>query len=360
VLSLGQGSPCRDRYGSSFEETINNTTYPSLVKALKTARSRAPHARVAILGYPWIMPPTGGCFEKMPIAEGDVPYVKSYELQRRGIIEVKGRADDDLSADRTTTIKLPRDELGEGPALLLLHAGIANRQMWAEHLEPLAATGHRVVAVDLPGFGEAASPRGPVAHWEDVLETMDALGVERPALVGNSFGASVALRLAALRPDRVSSLLLFSAGAVPDPEPSAELLAAWEAEENALEAGDVGRAAEAVATAWVRPEAPEGVRQRVIEMQLGNYERHRSEQEPEQAPDPLEGDPGLLAGITCPALIAAGELDLVDFRDAVDDLGAKLPEATTALISGCGHLAPLEAPQEFQGLVLENLGPRNR
>jgi lysophospholipase L1-like esterase len=75
VLSLGQGSPCKDRYGSSFEDTIRNTTYPSLVRALGAVRAKAPRAKVAILGYPWIMPASVGCFDKMPIASGDVPYV---------------------------------------------------------------------------------------------------------------------------------------------------------------------------------------------------------------------------------------------------------------------------------------------
>jgi lysophospholipase L1-like esterase len=79
ALSLGQGSPCKDRYGTSFEDTIRNTTYPALVKALAAVRAKAPAARVAILGYPWIMPASGGCFTKMPIAEGDVPYVRGIQ-----------------------------------------------------------------------------------------------------------------------------------------------------------------------------------------------------------------------------------------------------------------------------------------
>jgi GDSL-like Lipase/Acylhydrolase family len=79
LLTLGQGSPCKDRYGSSFEDTIRNTTYPSLVNALQAVRARAPSARVGILGYPWIMPATGGCFGKMPIAKGDVPYVRGIQ-----------------------------------------------------------------------------------------------------------------------------------------------------------------------------------------------------------------------------------------------------------------------------------------
>jgi lysophospholipase L1-like esterase len=79
VSTLGQGSPCKDTYGSSFEDTIRETTYPSLVAALKAVRARAPRARVAILGYPWIMPESVGCFERMPVAEGDVPYVRGIQ-----------------------------------------------------------------------------------------------------------------------------------------------------------------------------------------------------------------------------------------------------------------------------------------
>lgn len=249
---------------------------------------------------------------------------------------------------------LPRDELGAGSPLLLLHAGIADRHMWDEHLEPLAAAGNRVVAVDLPGFGDAALEHEPVAHWDDVAKTMDALGMERAALVGNSFGAAVALRVAALHPDRVASLILFSAS-VPDREPSSELLAAWEAEEEALAAGDLQRAVEAVLAAWVGPDVPEGVRRRVAAMQLRNYELHASEQDLEQAADPLEEDSALLAEVGCPALVAAGDLDMVDFRDAVPELGTRLPRAETSLVAGCGHLAPLEAPGEFRSLVLEFL-----
>ena len=79
LSTLGQGSPCQDRYGSSFSDTINSTTYPALVNALNAVRAKAPAARVAILGYPWIMPATGGCFPIMPVATGDVPYVRGIQ-----------------------------------------------------------------------------------------------------------------------------------------------------------------------------------------------------------------------------------------------------------------------------------------
>jgi len=79
LLTLGTGSPCQDRYGSSFEDTIRNTTYPSLVTALAAVRAKAPRAKAAVLSYPWIMPASGGCFDRMPIATGDVPYVRGIQ-----------------------------------------------------------------------------------------------------------------------------------------------------------------------------------------------------------------------------------------------------------------------------------------
>lgn len=79
ILTLGHGSPCRDLYGSRFEDTVRTTTYPALVSALRAVRTKAPGAEVAILSYPWILPATGGCFDRMPVAAGDVPYLRSLQ-----------------------------------------------------------------------------------------------------------------------------------------------------------------------------------------------------------------------------------------------------------------------------------------
>jgi lysophospholipase L1-like esterase len=79
IATLGHGSPCKDLYGSYFENTIRTTTYPALVAALRAVRAKAPGADVAILGYPWLLPPTVGCFTKMPVASGDVPYLRSLQ-----------------------------------------------------------------------------------------------------------------------------------------------------------------------------------------------------------------------------------------------------------------------------------------
>lgn len=79
LSTAGRGSPCKDRYGASFAREIRTKTYPALVRSLNGVRAKAPQARVAIVGYPWIVPPRVGCFDKMPIAEGDVPYLRGIQ-----------------------------------------------------------------------------------------------------------------------------------------------------------------------------------------------------------------------------------------------------------------------------------------
>jgi lysophospholipase L1-like esterase len=79
IANAGKGSPCKDRFGSSFEDTVRNVTYPSLVKALDAVTAKAPNATVAILSYPSILPASDGCFPKMPVSKGDVPYLRSLQ-----------------------------------------------------------------------------------------------------------------------------------------------------------------------------------------------------------------------------------------------------------------------------------------
>jgi hypothetical protein len=86
LSTLGQGSPCRDTYGDSFVTDIRQKTYPALVRSMKAVHRRAPRARVAILGYPWILPRTDGCFDKMPVAKGDVPYLRNVEATLNGAV----------------------------------------------------------------------------------------------------------------------------------------------------------------------------------------------------------------------------------------------------------------------------------
>ncbi|MEV5758577.1 SGNH/GDSL hydrolase family protein [Streptomyces tendae] len=81
VLSGGKGSPCKDKHGTSFDDEIEANTYPALKQAFLDVRAKAPRARVAALGYPWITPATAdpSCFVKLPVAAGDVPYLRAIQ-----------------------------------------------------------------------------------------------------------------------------------------------------------------------------------------------------------------------------------------------------------------------------------------
>jgi lysophospholipase L1-like esterase len=102
LTTLGQGSPCKDQYGSSFQDTIRTTTYPSLVNALRAVHAKAPRAKVAILGYPWIMPATGGCYPVMPVAQGDVPYVRGIQATLNDAVKRAAAATGTTYVDFTT------------------------------------------------------------------------------------------------------------------------------------------------------------------------------------------------------------------------------------------------------------------
>ncbi|MGW2637134.1 SGNH/GDSL hydrolase family protein [Streptomyces sp. NPDC001348] len=89
VFSGGRGSPCKDQHGSSFDEQIDKDTYPALRTALRSVRAKAPNARVAVLGYPWIVPADAdpSCFAKLPVASGDVPYLRGIQAHLNAVVE---------------------------------------------------------------------------------------------------------------------------------------------------------------------------------------------------------------------------------------------------------------------------------
>ncbi|MCQ6552406.1 SGNH/GDSL hydrolase family protein [Streptomyces sp. C10-9-1] len=97
VLTLGYGSPCKDAYGSKFSDDIAGKTYPAVKAALQEIKRRSPRAEVAILGYPWIVPQQSvrGCYLKMPIAKGDIPYLRGMQADLNAAVE---RAADEAGA----------------------------------------------------------------------------------------------------------------------------------------------------------------------------------------------------------------------------------------------------------------------
>lgn len=108
------------------------------------------------------------------------------------------------------------DTGGLGDALVLVH-GLGNSlEIW-DRVLPRLASSFRVIAFDLPGFGAASRPdaayNGPFFAAQ-IIALLDALGLERATLVGNSLGASAILHLAALAPDRIARAVLAAPGGI--------------------------------------------------------------------------------------------------------------------------------------------------
>lgn len=119
----------------------------------------------------------------------------------------------DLFRRRGPLLHLAGDE-GEGPVIILIH-GIASSSVTFEKLVPMLVDEHRVISIDLLGFGESPSPEGATYTLEEhvgaLARTIDSLKLREPfVLVGHSMGSLIASRYAATRRRRLTKLVLVS------------------------------------------------------------------------------------------------------------------------------------------------------
>ena len=107
-------------------------------------------------------------------------------------------------------------EMGEGPPLVFVHGLSGAWQNWLENL-PHFARGHRIIALDLPGFGSSPMPRWEITipgYGRFLRDFCERIGVERCTLVGNSMGGFIATEVAVAEPERVEKLVLVSAAGI--------------------------------------------------------------------------------------------------------------------------------------------------
>jgi 3-oxoadipate enol-lactonase len=252
---------------------------------------------------------------------------------------------------------LAHEVTGSGPALLLVHAGIADRRMWDGQVGPFAAAGWTVIRADLPGFGETPLPAGPVALWATLRDLLDHLGVERAVVAGASLGGRAAVDLALAVPERVRALVLVGSGLAGHRFAEPALFELWDRSEAALERGDHEEAARVEIGTWVAgmgrgPEAvdPE-VGRRVREMLLAAYAHGEADLE--------EPDPPAATRLGVPAAprgVGAAAHDRPDIHAMADALAGGIAGAERVVLAGTGHLPNLERPAAFNRVVLEFLG----
>lgn len=225
------------------------------------------------------------------------------------------------------------------------------------------AAAHRVVRLDLRGFGASGLPGGPFSYVDDLRALLDHLDIERTAVVGNSFGGRVALDFALTHPARTTALVLVDS-ALSGHEGSAFVDEFDEEEEALLDDGKLDEAVELNLRAWldgperdIAPVEPE-VRAWVAEMQRSSFETlvRAYESSPEPGPVTWAEPPAAtrLAEVSVPTLVVVGTLDQPDFRAISERLAGGIPKAESAELQ-TAHLPALERPEEFNRIVLDFL-----
>ena len=95
---------------------------------------------------------------------------------------------------------------GDGPPILLVHAGIVDSRAWDPLVPYLATAGYRVIRYDVRGYGQSTTDDIEFSNREDLLAVLDGVGVDRAVLVGNSRGATICLDTALETPERAIAL----------------------------------------------------------------------------------------------------------------------------------------------------------
>lgn len=204
-----------------------------------------------------------------------------------------------------------------------------------------------VVAVDLPGFGETGLPPEPwgvseYADWTRAL--MDALGLERPSIVGHSNGGRIAIHLAAHHPDRVDKLVLVdSAGIRPKRtfRYYRRVYTAKAAKHAARFLGPAGRR----------------LQQKVFARSASSDYANAGPLRPTFVRLVNEDLTPLLPRITASTLLVWGsEDDSTPVGDG-ETMERLIPDAGLVVFEGAGHFAYLDQPQRFGRVAAHFLAP---
>jgi pimeloyl-ACP methyl ester carboxylesterase len=264
-----------------------------------------------------------------------------------------------LNEPQQTDDGLVYEVVGSGPAVLLVHEGIADRTMWDPQWECWSDR-FTLIRYDQRGFGESADPEGEFSLHSDALAVLDGAGVGRAHLVGASMGGKAALDLTLAAPDRVAALV--AVVATPSGwEHSPDLTARFDEVEAAYERGGLEAANEVELQIWLDGEQrkPEQVdpalRSKVAGMNYAALERQEAREQRDAEVEPIELDPpavGRLAEVTVPVLVVNGALDQPSVNAGAAAIAAGIPGARAVEIADTAHLPSLERPDAFDVAVL--------
>jgi len=252
------------------------------------------------------------------------------------------------------------------PVMILLHGFGASTFSWREVVEPLAAHG-TVIAYDRPAFGlterpmpgewVGQNPYSPEMQPQLLIGLMDALGVEKAILIGNSAGGTVAVQTALAYPKRVQALVLVDAAILTGGSGVPSWLR-WVLD--TPQANRVGpllvrsiqtRGEAFIQTAWHDPskittEVMQGYRK---PLQVKEWDRALWQLTSQSRSLGLENR---LAELALPVLVVTGDDDRIVPTSQSLELAGLIPDAGLVVFPACGHVPQEECPQDFLSVVI--------
>jgi 3-oxoadipate enol-lactonase / 4-carboxymuconolactone decarboxylase len=238
------------------------------------------------------------------------------------------------------------------PALVLLNSIGTDTTLW-DAVVPRLLSHFRVIRTDARGHGRSDAPEGDYSLAdlaEDVVAVMDAAGVRRAMVVGCSLGGMVAMELALRHPTRVDALGLVCTSAAMD-------RAAWSDRVAAVRRDGMAAVADLAVSRFLstsfaagHPEIVDGLRAGLIGMSVAGYAGAAAAIRDMSLLDRL-------GALCAPCLVVAGKQDVsTPYEGHGAILERSLPMSTLVQLP-CGHLAPVEAPNELARVILSILHP---
>ena len=252
-------------------------------------------------------------------------------------------------------------DIGEGNAVLFLHGsgpGVSAYANW-QHALPVIGQRARVVAPDIVGFGHTERPadvRYSLRTWTDhVWSFLDALGLERVSVVGNSLGGRIALQMAEDDEGRLNRLVLMgSPGVGMTLTDGLIALRAYEPSPDAMR--DLLRGHFAVDPALITDELVQ-IRYEASAAP-GAHEAYRLMFfHPDHAGSELAITEEQVRAVTRPTLLVHGREDSIVPLEVALNMVRLLPDADLHVFARCGHWTQIERARDFNEVVMQFLGP---
>jgi 3-oxoadipate enol-lactonase len=243
---------------------------------------------------------------------------------------------------------------GEGPPVVLIHAGLWDSRAWDAQFDVFAER-FRVLRYDLRGYGRSSRPEPgvPYSHVRDLATVMDAAALDRAALVGNSIGGGVALDFMLTHPGRVTALVLVACspnGMQETPEEETWWHERVEPIGDAVEAGDPERARRAQMRIWAPLGIDDPQGRRIFEIAMDNAHELTMDESAAERLDPPAAE--RLEEVSVPTLIVPADNDPPEMARATAMMATEIATARVVHLANVDHVVAMRAPDAFNEAVL--------